>query len=114
MPFIEIKTSVPLTEEKKIVLKSELGKIITRIPGKTESVLMVGLLGGYDLYFAGEALDKGAYVEVKMYKGTTTEAKASVNNGICDLLKDTLEIDMENVYITFHEQAEWGFKGNLI
>ncbi len=114
MPFIEVKTSAHLTEDKKIALKSGLGEIITLIPGKTESVLMVGLLGDYDLYFGGDEVDKGAYVEVKMFKTTTRELKSAVNDGICDLLKRSLAISPDNVYITFFEQPEWGFRGRLI
>ena len=114
MPFIEVKTSVHLTEELKNDLKTGLGQVITLIPGKTEAVTMVGLIGDYDLYFGGVDVDKGAYVEVKMYKSATTEAKAAVNKGICDLLKSTLSVEADNVYMTFFEQAEWGFKGKLI
>ena len=114
MPFIEVKTSAHLTDGKKIELKSGLGKVITLIPGKTESVLMVGLLGDYDLYFAGKNVENSAFVEVKMFKSTTRELKVEVNDSICELLKSTLSISPENVYITFFEQAEWGFKGKLI
>lgn len=114
MPFIEVKTSVHLTEATKNDLKSGLGQIITLIPGKTEAVTMVGLIGDYDLYFGGVDVDKGAYVEVKMYKTATSEAKAAINKGICDLLKDTLSVNADYVYITFFEQPEWGFKGKLI
>lgn len=114
MPFIDVKTSVKLSESQKLELKSGLGKVITLIPGKTEEVTMIGLLGAYDLYYKGEALEAGAYVEVKMYKGTTQEAKAAVTVGICDLLKSTLNVLPENVYITFHEQPEWGANGSLI
>lgn len=114
MPFIEVKTSVHLTQDKKTELKSGLGQVITLIPGKTEAVTMIGLLGDYDLYFGGEQVDKGAYVEVKMYKSASTEAKAAVNKGICDLLKSSLSISSDFIYITFFEQAEWGTKGKLI
>ena len=114
MPFIEVKTSVHLTNESSNELKSGLGEIITLIPGKTEAVTMIGLVGNYDLYYGGVDVDKGAYVEVKMYKTATTEAKAAVNKGICDLLKKTLSIDADYVYIAFFEQPEWGFKGTLI
>ena len=75
---------------------------------------MVGLLGDYDLYFGGEKVDTSAYVEVKMFKTTTRELKAAVNDAICELLKTSLAISQENVYITFFEQADWGFKGKLI
>lgn len=114
MPFIEVKTSVHLTEESKLELKSGLGEVITLIPGKSESALMVGLIGDYSLYFAGEPIDHGAYVELKMYKTASRESKSAVNDGICALLERVLAINQAQVYITFFEQPEWGFKGNLI
>ncbi len=64
--------------------------------------------------FGGDEVDKGAYVEVKMFKTTTRELKSAVNDGICDLLKRSLAISPDNVYITFFEQPEWGFRGRLI
>ena len=65
MPMIEAKVTVNLPEEKRNVLKAELGKAITII-GKPESYLMINLIDKQDLYFAGKKLEKGAYVEVKV------------------------------------------------
>ncbi|MDA3847093.1 MAG: phenylpyruvate tautomerase MIF-related protein [Vallitaleaceae bacterium] len=114
MPYIEIKTTVTLSEDQKVALKSGLGKAITLIPGKTEAVTMVGLIGGVDLYFGGEALTHGAYVEVKMYKATTRKAKVSINKAISDLLRTSIGVSPDNVYLTFFEQEEWGRRGELI
>lgn len=50
MPFIEVKT----TEDLSAVvseLKSALGDAITAIPGKSESWLMVNLVGEQKMYF---------------------------------------------------------------
>ena len=41
MPFINSKITVKLSDEKKEILKAELGKAVASI-GKRESVLMVG------------------------------------------------------------------------
>ena len=114
MPYIELKTTVTLDNDKKTHLKAALGDIITRIPGKTEEVTMVGLVGDYDLYLGGRALQPGAYVEVKMYKEASFESKAQVNEGIFQLLEDTLGVKKEDAYITYFEQQVWGAKGNLI
>jgi len=114
MPYIEIKTTVNLNQEQKNDLKDGLGKAITLVPGKTESVTMVGLIGGMDLYFGGKTLTHSAYVEVKMYKATTRKAKASLNRAICDLLNTAIGVSPDNVYLTYFEQEEWGRKGELI
>lgn len=113
MPYIEIKTSASLDEVKKTELKTALGGIITRIPGKSEEVTMIGLLDNVDLYLGGIKLNPGAYVEVKMYKEATFESKAAVTEGIYELLKDSLDIKNENIYITFYEHQEWGARGSL-
>lgn len=55
MPFIEVKT----TEDLSAVaaeLKSALGDAITAIPGKSESWLMVNLVGEQKMYFQGASL----------------------------------------------------------
>ncbi len=114
MPFIEVKTSVHLSKEKKIALKTQLGKDITIIPGKTETVTMVGLLGDYDLFLGGETLEFGAYVEIKMFKPTTREVMDSLNTAICDTLESKLSIPKKHVYITFFGQPEWGSRGTLL
>ena len=64
MPMIKVETTVSLSEEKRNVLKAELGKAIS-IMGKPESYLMINLVDNQDLYFGGKKMDKGAFVEVK-------------------------------------------------
>lgn len=49
MPMINSKITVSLPQEKRDVLKSELGKAIS-ILGKPESYLMLGFEDNYDLY----------------------------------------------------------------
>ena len=66
MPFIDCKFSMKLAEEKKESVKKKLGECIS-IMHKPESYLMVGIEDGYSLYFAGEALEKGAYVSVSLF-----------------------------------------------
>lgn len=65
MTMIKVETTVSLSEEKRNVLKAELGKAIS-ILDKPESYLMINLVSQQDLYFGGNKLDKGAFVEVKV------------------------------------------------
>ena len=65
MPMIKVATTVSLPEEIRNVLKAELGKAIS-ILDKPESYLMINLVDQQDLYFGGNKLDKGAFVEVKV------------------------------------------------
>ena len=61
MPFINSKITVKLSDEKKEAIKTKLGEAVQLI-GKPESFLMVGFEDEYCLYFAGEKLEKGAFV----------------------------------------------------
>ena len=67
MPYIESKVTVKLTEVEREYLKTELGKIVDDIPGKSENFLMVGFQDNFPLYFKGQKLDYGAFIEVKLF-----------------------------------------------
>ena len=66
MPFIDSKITVPVSPEKKEVLKTELGQALSLLH-KPESYLMVGMEDNYDLWMAGKKLEKGAYVSVSLF-----------------------------------------------
>ena len=59
MPFIDTKVTMKVSPEKKETIKQEMGKRISAL-NKTETYLMVGIEDGYDLWFGGKKLDKGA------------------------------------------------------
>ena len=65
MPMIDSKITLKVPEEKRNLLKAELGKAVA-VLGKPESYLMLGFEDNYDLYFGGKKLDKGAFVSVKL------------------------------------------------
>ena len=50
MPFINSKISITISKEQETKLKTELGKAIELIPGKSENWLMTGFEDGYHLY----------------------------------------------------------------
>ena len=113
MPFIDSKITLKISEEKKEKIKSELGKIISVIPGKSESWLMVGINDDYRLYFKGEKKEKAAFVEVKIYGSADKSAKDKVTSLICSLYEKELDIPKDSVYITFQEIGDWGWNGGL-
>ncbi|PHV71215.1 hypothetical protein CS063_05855 [Sporanaerobium hydrogeniformans] len=111
MPFIDSKVTVKLTEEKKELLKSELGKIITLIPGKSENYLMIGFEDNYSLYFKGNKLEYGAFVEVKIFGTASKTALSEVTAAICCLYEKELHIPPSAVYVKYEEVANWGWNG---
>lgn len=110
MPFIDSKTTVKLTEEKKESIKQKLGRAVA-ILHKPESYLMVGFQDGYDLYFAGEKLKEGAYVEVSLLGSASSTDYAKMTGEICRILSEEAGIPAEHIYVTYHGLKDWGWNG---
>lgn len=111
MPFIDSKITEKLTEQKKEAVKSRLGQAV-RILNKTESYLMVGIEDSYDLYMAGQKLEKGAYVQVSLFGNAAPEAYDRMTGEICTIFSEELEIPGDKIYVTYHGVKDWGWNGS--
>lgn len=111
MPFINSKVTVKLSEEKKEVLKSKLGKAIALIPGKSEQWLMVGFEDEYSLYFRGEACEKAAFVDIKIFGAASKEAYDALTKEVCAIFEEELGIPGDKLYVTYEEVHNWGYDG---
>ena len=100
MPFIDSKITLSVPQEKREVLKSELGKAVS-ILSKPESFLMVGFEDNYDLYMGGKKLDKGAYVSVSLFGNGKSLAYEEMTARICQLYESELGIPANNIYVTY-------------
>lgn len=111
MPFIESKVTVSLSESEKEFLKTELGKIVEEIPGKSENYLMLGFEDNYNLYFKGKKLDYGAFIEVKLFGSVAEDYLKLVTSEICKLYSKKLNIPPKSIYVKFEEVDNWGWNG---
>lgn len=112
MPFINSKVTVSLSEEKKETIKSRLGKAIALIPGKSETWLMVGFEDNYSLYFKGNQEDETAFVEVKIFGSTSSQAYDALTLEICKIMQEEAGIPQNRVYVKYEEVENWGWNGN--
>ncbi len=110
MPFIDSKVTVALTEEKKKVLKAELGKAI-EVLNKSEAYLMVGFEDNYDLYLGGRKLDKGAFVAVSLLGSVASDLSGRMTAEICRIFNEQLGIPGDGIYVTYTGIKDWGFNG---
>lgn len=110
MPFIDSKITMQVSQEKREVLKSELGKAVS-ILSKPESFLMVGFEDNYDLYMGGKKLEKGAYVAVSLFGNGSPAAYEKMTATICELYEKELGIPGNAVYVTYHGVNDWGWNG---
>lgn len=111
MPFIENKVTVKLTEQDRERVKARLGKAVS-ILHKSETYLMVGFQDGYDLYFGGKKLDRGAYVSVSLFGQASRSDYGKLTEEICKILSEELSIPPHAVYVTYHGIADWGWNGS--
>lgn len=111
MPFVNVKTNVPVSWDYSADIKTALGRYITAIPGKTEDWLMVGIEGDYDLYFRGTK-EPAAMVEVSIFGGAARDAKDIFTSHVTRLLTDTLGIPADRVYVKYTETGNWGWNGS--
>lgn len=113
MPMIDSKITVPVSEEKKDILKAEFGKAVS-VLGKSESYLMVGFEDNYSLYFGGKKLEKGAVVSVQLLGEVDAQASSRMSAEICAILSRELGIPGDKVYITYSGFKNWGWNsGNF-
>ena len=110
MPMIEAKVTMKLEEEKKDILKTEFGQAIC-LMCKPESYLMINLVDNQDLYFAGNKLDKGAYVEVKLLGHVEASASSKMTGKVCEIMQKELGIPGSAVYVSYWETPNWGWNG---
>ena len=111
MPMISTKTTVELSPSKREILAKEYGKAIS-ILGKPESYLMLGMEDNADLYFAGEKLEKGAFVSVQLFGSENPDACNKMTAKICEILEKELQIPGDKVYITYAGFKNWGWNGS--
>ena len=110
MPFIDAKISLPLTGEQKDKLKTRVGQAIT-IMHKPESYLMVNIADGQSLYFAGKALEKGAYIAISVFGQVNAGDSDKMTGEVCRILNEELGIPGNAVYVTYHPVHDWGWNG---
>ncbi|MDD4773703.1 MAG: phenylpyruvate tautomerase MIF-related protein [Eubacteriales bacterium] len=114
MPYIGIKVSSEVSAEKELALKSALGQIITKIPGKSESGLMICIDDGQKMYFRGNNDAPSAYAEVKIYGKSTPEAYGNMTAAMCEAFETILGVPQDRTYIKYEECYIWGWNGKNI
>lgn len=72
---------------------------------------MVGFEDEYSLYFKGEASEKIAFVEVRIFGKTSDEAYDKLTAELCNIYKDELGIPQDKIYIQYEEVNHWGWNG---
>ncbi len=112
MPLLKLETTVPLTEEKGKPLLAALSKAVASATGKPEQYVMVTATQSAML-MSGKSGD-AAFVDVRGIGGLNGETNRKLSQQICTLLKDSLGISPDRVYLNFPEveAGNWGWNGS--
>ena len=112
MPLLELETTVPLPEEKGKPPLAALSKAVASATAKPEQYVMVTVTQSAML-MSGKAGD-AAFVDVRGIGGLNGETNRKLSQQICKLLKDSLGIASDRVYLNFTdvEAGNWGWNGS--
>ena len=95
MPYIETTSNVSIPGRKEQVIKDRMGDAIEKIPGKTESWLMLSFRDNAAMYFKGTDAPC-AICQVKLFGGSATEEDyAALTEALTDILREELGVTDE-------------------
>ncbi len=111
MPFLKLNTNITLTAEQTPRLSQELSQLLSKETGKPERYVMIELVGGCSMLFAGNA-EPLAYMECKSI-GLSAKQAGSLSSAITQCVHERLMIAPDRVYIEFSHCAPefWGWNG---
>ena len=109
MPYIQTRTNIEVSPEKKESIKKRLGEAAAVI-GKSESWLMTEIVQNCDMYFRGDNKEPMAFVDVKLYG--SSDNYNEMTKVITDITNSELGINPDHVYVSYEEIANWGWNGN--
>ncbi|MDR1901127.1 MAG: hypothetical protein LBQ88_02425 [Treponema sp.] len=111
MPYISVAIGQKLTAQQKEKVKTELGRLITIIPGKTEQDLIVHIQDGA-LYMGGTEAPS-AYIDLRLYIKTDMEAKKRFTRELFAFITGEFGIEADRQYLTISEYDNWGYDGEF-
>ena len=113
MPYLQINISKTLTTEQRETVKTELGKLITIIPTKTEKNFMIDFSEGRPMYFHGLPAQSCAFLELRLFGKSDFQAKKQFVQQVFRMMDHVLGIKENEMFINIIELDEWGAGGSL-
>ncbi|MGA3266216.1 MAG: phenylpyruvate tautomerase MIF-related protein [Verrucomicrobiota bacterium] len=111
MPLLKLETTVALSDDQQSALLSSLSKIVAATIGKPEQYVMV-VISPAAILMSGKAGD-AAFVDVRSIGGLTDDVNRQLARKIGTLLKDSLAVPPDRIYLNFTNVAagNWGWNG---
>ena len=112
MPLVKLETNVALSEEKKNALLASLSRTVAGTLGKPEQYVMV-VVSPAAMRMSGRPGD-AAFVDVRSIGGLSADVNRRLSQQIGSLLKESLGVPPDRVYLNFNDVAagNWGWNGD--
>ena len=110
MPQVNVFTARRLDEAAKNALQLEIGGSMPILPGKDTDNTAICVCDGCAMYRYGKP-SNGAFVDIRLLKPSPEESKKAFAEKLFTILKDTLDIDPDRVYMNFIELEHWASGG---
>ena len=107
MPYVQVRVSVPLTQEQVEKLAAEAMNSIDLIPGKSAAVTMAEIIPDCKLYFGTVDSEPCAIVDVAANNSPDSTDLKAYSKHICKVLNEIAGIKWERIYIKHHANPEW-------
>ena len=112
MPYIHANISKPLTPELLEELRDAIAGKMDLLPGKTRFNTMIHINGG-EAITMGDDGEPCAFVEARLYKESSVEAKEAWAAAVTAILESKLAIPGKRVYMNIIELEHWASGGNF-
>jgi phenylpyruvate tautomerase PptA (4-oxalocrotonate tautomerase family) len=112
MPLLKLEITASLSDDKRKALLVALSRIVAEAIGKPEDYVMV-TVSQAAMLMSGKPGD-GAFVDLRSIGGLSDEVNRKLSQQVCKLLKDSLGISPDRVYLNFTdvEAGNWGWNGS--
>lgn len=108
MPFINTITNTEVSDEKRDILKAELGNAIQCL-GKSEDWLMLSFEDNCNMYFKGDSSKPMAFVDVSVFGRSTDEGCLKMTERVCAVFSEVLAISPDMIYVKYSGTDQWGW-----
>ena len=111
MPLLKLETTTALPEDRRRALLASLSKAVAEIIGKPEQYVMV-TASQAAMVMSGKAGD-AAFVDIRSIGGLGDDVNRKLSQQVCKVLKDSLGILPDRVYLNFTDvdASNWGWNG---
>ena len=111
MPFIQTKTTVKISPEQESALRSEFGKAIELIAGKSEEWLMLDFADECRMAFRGTTTPDIAMIDVSILGKAKDSEYDRLTPSICEIVNRVLNVPRNRIYVKYTEIEHWGYNG---